>query len=153
MPIIDFLAIIVVGAVIVFIGFRVMRDAADEPFMAALIQRFRASDEIAQDIELKRRIYGWTHTGSSVARTSGTSKLAVAHDALFIAQLPLVKRVIPTIEIPLESLSKVDSRFFWSAMSRFDVFEIDGIPDGNLLLPIGLVSTESRKGDQRSPAT
>lgn len=121
--------------------------------MAALIERFRATDEIAKDVDLRRRFHGWVDAGSSIARTSGTSKLGVTQDSLLVSQLPLVSKLIPTIEIPLESLSKVDSRFFWSAMSRFDVFEIDGISNGKLLLPVGLVGAGNRKNEERSPAT
>jgi hypothetical protein len=153
MPSIEFLAFIVVGALIAFIGFRVVRDAANEPFMAALIERFRAADESTLDIDLRRRFFGWLQAGASVARISGTSKLAVGDDSLLITQLPVVNKLIPTIKIPLESLSKVDTRFFWSAMSRFDVFEIEGISDGRLLLPVGLVGTVRKNKDEHSPAT
>ena len=153
MPNIEFLAIIAVVALVAFIGFRVVRDAANEPLMAALIARFRSNDEIANSIEMRRRLFGWIQTGDSVVRTSGTSKLAVADDSLFIAQLPLANKLIPTLQIPLESISKVDCRFFWSAMSRFDVFEIDGVSDGKLLLPVGLVSRRNPTNNGHSAAT
>ena len=98
---------------------------------------------------MKRHFFGSISAGKSVARTSGVSKLAVTHDSLFIAQPPLINKLIPTIEIPLRSLSRVDSRFYWSAMSRFDAFEIGGISDGKLLLPVGLVGEDSRHNEER----
>ena len=137
----------------VFIGFRVVRDASKEPLMAALIERFSATDEIATNVELRRHLFGWMHAGDSVVRTSGTSKLAITSDSLVISQLPLVNKLIPTIAIPFESLSKVDTRFCWSAMSRFDVFEIDGISDGRLLLPVGLLGTDNQTKDEHSAET
>ena len=117
--------------------------------MAALIEKYPADDDSARDVSLKRHFFGSISAGKSVARTSGVSKLAVTHDSLFIAQPPLINKLIPTIEIPLRSLSRVDSRFYWSAMSRFDAFEIGGISDGKLLLPVGLVGEDSRHNEER----
>jgi hypothetical protein len=121
--------------------------------MAALIEQFRATNKIQKDVDLRRRNYGWVDGGSFVVRFSGSSKLAVSDDSLLISQLPLVRKLMPAIEIPLESLSKVDSRFFWSALRRFDVFEINGISNGKLLLPVGLVGAGDRNNEERSPAT
>ena len=150
MPNIEFLAIVVVGALVAFIGFRVVRDAANEPLMAALIEQFRSNDEIAESVKMRRQPFGWIQKDDSVVRSSGTSKLAVADDSLLITQLPLVNKLIPTLKIPLDSLSKVDSRFFWTALSRFDVFEIEGVSDGKLLLPVGLVSSRNPRKDGHS---
>ncbi|MCJ7591063.1 MAG: hypothetical protein MUO51_06885 [Woeseiaceae bacterium] len=112
--------------------------------MAALIEKYPANDDSARGINLKRHFFGWISAGKSVVRTSGVSKLAVTHDSLFIAQPPLINKLIPTIEIPLRSLLRVDSRFYWSAVSKFDAFEIVGISEGKLPLPIGLVGEDSR---------
>ena len=120
--------------------------------MAALIERFRFNHEIPNGIEMKRRLFGWLQAGDSVVRTSGTSKLAVTSDSLLIAEPPLVDKLIPTLEIPLDSLSKVDSRFFWSAMSKLDVFEIDGVSEGKLLLPVGLISARNPTNSGHSTA-
>jgi len=116
--------------------------------MSVLIEKFPANDDSTRDINLKRHFVGSISTGKSVVRTSGVSKLAVTHDSLFIAQPPLINKLIPTIRIPLRSLSRVDSRFYWSAMSRFDAFEIGGISDGKLLLPVGLVCEGSQRNEE-----
>lgn len=145
---IDFLPSIAVVSLIALVWFFVARDSAKEPFMAALIEKYPAKDNSARDINLKRHFFGTINAGNLVVRTSGVSKLAVTHDSLFIAQPPLINKLFPTIEIPLRSLSRVDSRFYWSAVSRFDTFEIDGISGGKLLLPVGLVGEYRRHNEE-----
>lgn len=46
-----------------------------------------------------------------------------------------------------------DTRFFWFALSRFDVFEVDGISHGSLPPPVGLIGTVRNSKDEHSPAT
>jgi hypothetical protein len=149
----ELITTVAILVLIALIWFLVVRDGAKEPFMAALIEKFPAIEGSVTNIALKRHFIGWTTAGSSIARTSGISRLGIAHDSLFIVEPPLIDKLIPTTQIPLKSLSKIDSRFFWSAMSRFDVFKIDGISEGSLLLPVGLVSEVDQGDDDNFPAT
>ena len=138
MPHLEFVIILAVILCIVLISISGARYTAREPFMAALIEKYRAKDDAARSVNLKMRPIGLAQEGSWFIRTSGTSRIGIDNNSLYIVQPPLIARAIPTIEIPLHCLSLIDSKYLLFAFSRFDVFEIDGISNGQILLPVGL---------------
>ena len=140
MPNFEFVFFLAVLLCIVLMAISGARNSARDPFMAALIEKYRAKDNATRSVNLKMRYIGWTQPGRVISRTSAISKIGFDHEALYIKQMFLAARVIPTIRIPMDCLSLVDTKLVWSAFLKVDVFEIDGISNGRILLPVGLVA-------------
>ena len=150
MPNFDFVIFATVTLCIVLMLFLGVRKAAKEPFLASLIEKYRANENATHGVNLKMRYIGWVQEGNAIARRSAVNRIGIDNDSLYIAQLPVISRAIPTIEIPLHCLSLISSKYIWTAFLRVDVFQIAGISSWQLLLPVGLVPEDKRKEDERS---
>lgn len=130
----------IVVFLVIVISISGTRNLVREPFLSSLIGIYKAEDDQTHGIDFKMRYIGWTQAGRVFSRTSGLGKIGFDDEALYIRQMFLAARSIPTIRIPVDCLSLVDSKLVWTAFSKVDVFDIDGINEGQILLPMGAVA-------------
>ena len=131
--IIIFLGLFVVA---VLIRFYAVRRPTPDPFVEVLNDRYRIDEHKAIDIPLKCRVIGWRRTGSfpSVAIDQWSS---IGTDNRYL-YLSLCSGTL-VLAIPLRDLKLIGTRFFWTALLSFDVYEIDGVATGQLYVPVGFL--------------
>jgi hypothetical protein len=113
-----------------------LRKPTPDPFINVLNDRFRGSDDKSIDVELKCRVIAWLRT-KSVSSLVVDQWGKIGADDRFLYFTRGSGR--PVFKIPLNDLVFINSRFFWGALLRFDVYEIVGIETGKLLIPVGFL--------------
>tara|TARA_R110002049_G_scaffold20717_3_gene75882 strand:- start:9425 stop:9817 length:393 start_codon:yes stop_codon:yes gene_type:complete len=123
-------------------GVVVTKSFTREPFYAALIRRYGLDklDSTFDDIECKFRFYGWRQSSNAIARVGSLSKIGVGSDTIILRVTKPFDIVFPTLAIPKKDLSYVGTEFVWSAVSKFDVFNVQNSEEVQLLLPVGYSS-------------
>lgn len=116
--------------------------AGREPLFVALFERYGRNEleHFSEEIKLKFKFLGWRSSSKSIPHFNGMSRLGVSKDTLIIVQPRPFRRAFPTIAIPRKDLIYVGTESSWGGLSRLDVFEIEGIAGGQLLLPAGFVA-------------
>lgn len=139
---------VLTAMILILIGgiwFVVARSIVGEPYLAALLEKYgtREVTETAQKIVYRNSLYGWYEDSKDTARCSWISRLGVDSSSLIVKQPKIVRSVYPNLIIPREHLEFIESKFIWSAFSRLDVFKVNGIEGGKLLLPTALLGCAS----------
>jgi hypothetical protein len=132
------LIIVLLGvcAVVALVWFYTLRKPTPDPFINVLNDRFRGSDDKSIDVQLKCRVIAWLRT-KSVSSLVVDQWGKIGADDRFLYFTRGSGR--PVFKIPLNDLVFINSRFFWGALLRFDVYEIVGIETGKLLIPVGFL--------------
>jgi hypothetical protein len=136
---------LLVAVLIVLVWLIVPIRARNEPFLSELVSRY-PFDTLGQSdprIDYVRKYFGWRDTGRRTSRFSGMSKLGTSDDMLVLKHPLLFRSLIPSIAVPKQRLRYVGTEFLWSAVRKFDVFEVDGLPSGQLLLPVNFVARDN----------
>jgi hypothetical protein len=132
------LIIILLGLFVVaaLIWFYAVRRPTPDLFIEELNDRYRIDDHKAIDVPLKCRVIGWRRTGSFPSMVIDQwSSIGTDNRYLYLS----LWSGIPVFSIPLRDLKLIGTRFFWTALLSFDVYEIDGVATGQLYVPVGFL--------------
>jgi hypothetical protein len=125
------------------VWFYYRRQPKRDPFIEALQERYRIDDATSIDTPLKLRVYAWKRAGFfSSPWIHGYHKIGVDEDFLYLTSMGMFWEAGPTARIPLCDLSLVGTKFFWIPLLSFDVYDINGVPTGQLLLPVSFLAGE-----------
>lgn len=122
------------------VWFYASRRPTESPFIEAINERYRIGSDSLSIIPLEVRVFGWKRAGLSMLWIQDSSRIGADRDALYIERLCSASKCIPAVRIPLNDLSLVDSKYFRTVQVHLDVFEIDDVADGQLLLPVGYLT-------------
>ena len=141
--------IIVIGSIFVvaLIWFYTSRKPATDPVFEEVNARYGVDEEIVAEVPLDFRVVGWKRKGHWLPWCQDYVKVAIDKDFFYTNALYAIYKTIPAIRIPLDDLSFVETKFFWTTLYSLDVFNIHGIPDGQILLPAGYFAEHQRLFD------
>ena len=144
--------VIVIGSclVIALIWFCTSRKPAADPVFEELNARYGVDEDAVADVPLEFRVVGWKRKGRWPPWYQDYIKVAIDKDFFYTDALCAIYRTIPAIRIPLRDLTFVETKFFWTTLYRLDVFNIRGIPAGQILLPEGYFAEHQRLFELRS---
>jgi len=143
---------LIVLAMVLAIWVFVIARARKELFPTALIGEFGLDkdDRMADDVQCHAARVAWRGSGDKVARFSGVSMIGQDQNMLVIKQRNAIQRLFPSIAIPKSRLQYVGTEFVWSAVGRFDVYNIEEIESGQLLLPPNFIEIPLMSSGVRS---
>ena len=132
------------------IWFYTSRKPTTDPVFEELNTKYGVDEHTVADVPLEFRVVGWKRKGRWIPWYQAYIKIAIDKDFFYTDALFGIYKKVPAIRIPLRDLSFVETRFFWTALYRLDVFNIRGIPAGQILLPEGYFTEHQSLFESRS---
>lgn len=132
------LVIILIGIFVVaaLIWFYVVRRPTPDLFIEALIGRYRIDDHKSVEAPMKCRVIGWRRNRSFPYMVIDQwSSIGRDNRYLYLS----LWSGIQVFSIPLRDLKRIGTRFSWTALLSFDVYEVDGVATGQLYVPVGFL--------------